>query len=120
MRRQVAEAAATEPDPHTAHTGASPHVPQRQGQVSLHGLHLRVEFPYDPELVRRIKALWQTYGGPGFQHDASSKYWLLAQSAAEVIAEHLPQLVWTPEAEAVQHRRAQQRMALEQLPPHFR
>jgi hypothetical protein len=107
-----------------ARTVVSHEAPERpakpHGQISLHGLHLRVEFPYDPELVQRIKALRQTYGGPGFQNDTSGKYWLLALAATEALTEAFPQLTWTADAAAVRTRRTQQHLTFEQLPPLFR
>ena len=107
-----------------ARTVVSHDAPERpakpHGQISLHGLHLRVEFPYDPELVQRVKMLRQAYGGPGFQNDASGKYWLLAFAATEALTEAFPQLTWTTDAAAVRTRRAQQHLTFEQLPPLFR
>lgn len=120
VRQQAAEAEGSRVRIAAARAGAAEHEPQRHGQISLHGLHLRVEFPYDPDLVQRIKMLRQTYGGPGFQNDASGKYWLLTLAAVEALTEAFPQLTWTADAEAVRTRRAQQRSAYEQLPPLFR
>jgi hypothetical protein len=120
VRRQVAEAEGSRERSAASPKRTAEHGLQRHGQISLHGLHLRVEFPYDPELVQRIRTLRQTYGGPGFQNDASGKYWLLALSATEALTEAFPQLTWTADAAAVRTHRAQQRLAYEQLPPLFR
>jgi hypothetical protein len=120
VRRQAAEAAGSQMRSVASCAGAAEHSEKWHGQISLHGLHLRVEFPYDPELVQRVKMLRQTYGGPGFQNDASGKYWLLALAATEALTEAFPQFTWTVDAEAVRARRAQQRSAYEQLPPLFR
>ncbi|MEN9935722.1 MAG: hypothetical protein RLZZ387_2301 [Chloroflexota bacterium] len=119
-RWQAAEAVGRREQSVASPERTAEHGVQRYGQISLHGLHLRIEFPYDPDLVQRIKMLRQTYGGPGFQNDASGKYWLLALAATEALTEAFPQLTWTADAEAVRTRRAQQRSAYEQLPPLFR
>jgi hypothetical protein len=120
VRRQAAEAEGSRERSAASPERTAEHGLQRHGQISLHGLHLRVEFPYDPELVQRVKMLRQTYGGPGFQNDASGKYWLLALAATEALTENFPQLTWTADAEAVRTRRALQRSAYVQLPPLFR
>lgn len=52
--RQAAETAGAEH--HIYPSAAAEQRAKPAGQVSLHGLHLRVEFPYDPELVQGIKA----------------------------------------------------------------
>jgi hypothetical protein len=120
VRRHAAEAVEGRMRSAAVRENATEHGVQRHGQISVHGLHLRVEFPYDPELVQQVKAMRQTYGGPGFQNDASGKYWLLALAATEALTETFPQLAWTAGAAAVRTRRAEQRHAQEQLPPLFR
>jgi hypothetical protein len=120
VRRQIVKATVDRHQPAHIRDEARAQPPQVRGQVSLHGLHLRVEFPYDPALVQRIKALRQAYGGPGFQNDASGKYWLLARSACEALSDGFPELTWTEDADVARQRRAQQRLVQEQLPPLFR
>lgn len=95
VRQQVALLASAEIIEARDMPAPNPAKPLQQGTISLHGLHLRVEFPYDPALVQQVKRLRQHHGGPGFQHDASGKYWLLTQATTEALHATFPHFAWT-------------------------